>query len=265
MSASSRSWRWREGTVNQARDYLELGIGGEEADGRHKYLPVALVGKGAGRTFIVQFLIKPSDPAHRYLVRGVKEELDLILVKKGEPDQWEFAKHWCRSTSNFYGPIHWSFRPGRATNTTARNPPSRLRSGMTWSQPSRRKRSGGTPGVCFYCGEHQAELSPLRNDFKDEAAWRVAWSKQPCKQCAEKMAQGITFIEADRTADGDPSPTGRWCVLIEEDAKRRVTTGPWLEMVLKKRKCFIEPDAYTKLIGQEDTELSELGRAGPTH
>jgi hypothetical protein len=107
--------RWREGPVNRARDHFEIGIGGVQPHGPEcKYLAVALVGKGRGRTFIVQFLIKPeSDPRNRFVLHDVRFQLNFFLVIKGEPDPWKYAQYHCGTGANFYSWVHWSFITAR--------------------------------------------------------------------------------------------------------------------------------------------------------
>lgn len=97
--------------------------------------------------------------------------------------------------------------------------------------------------LCWWCGEAKNEVALLGAAYKDEAPMHMVLDHNPCEKCVERMAQGITLIEA---ADdhGKPTPTGRWCV-VTEDAARRAFTEPML--VLEKRKAFVTPEAWALL------------------
>ena len=87
--------------------------------------------------------------------------------------------------------------------------------------------------VCFFCGEDTGEialLGKLPND--EEAPRRLVLDYCPCDKCKEQMDTGVTLIEVDYdTSDKRPPiskdsygqevyPTGRWCVVTEEGAKK---------------------------------------------
>jgi len=104
-------------------------------------------------------------------------------------------------------------------------------------------------GVCFWCGQDDGTVLLVGRLPEDrEAPRHLCASYEPCAACKEKMALGITIIEADtRPAyDRQPEmqrdvyPTGRWWVLSEEWARRTLQPAEMLDSVLKYRKAFME-------------------------
>jgi hypothetical protein len=72
-------------------------------------LPVALLGRPAGKVFPVQFLLDRSDPAHSQAVHDVTRDLDFYLIELGE--SWAYMQYHCGTMSNVYSTVHWSFFP----------------------------------------------------------------------------------------------------------------------------------------------------------
>ena len=80
---------------------------------------------------------------------------------------------------------------------------------------------------CFFCGEPKDIIlfGRLKNDA--QAPSRVITNYEPCDKCKEKMAQGVTLIEASETPlyDNQPAlsvkdekiiyPTNKFVVLAE--------------------------------------------------
>jgi len=92
-------WRWTEGTVDRGAEHLQITCGDDAG-------PVALVGRGSARTFIVQFL--PGTYESPDEVRG---ELNFYLTKWGGPDPWAYAIYHCGTASNLYSNVHWHYFP----------------------------------------------------------------------------------------------------------------------------------------------------------
>jgi hypothetical protein len=109
-NSGSTLWEWKEGKVDRAAPHIKLFSGdwGESA------LPVALVAKPVGNTFVVEFLPIPElDQGEGERVKqAVKKELTFYLVEKGEPDPWKYAIYHCGTASNVYSQVHWGYFPG---------------------------------------------------------------------------------------------------------------------------------------------------------
>ena len=78
---------------------------------------MARVGRPVKRVWPVEWLAAPETlPAE---VRDyVVEELNFYLVEHsvmslsgGPPDKWEYAIYHCRTMSNMYSKVHWSYFP----------------------------------------------------------------------------------------------------------------------------------------------------------
>jgi hypothetical protein len=104
-------WRWEEGPVEKTDEHLEIVYGDVNTQDPEKWIPVARVSAPKDTIFSVQFLIEASDPEGRKMVDAVRIELDLILVEKGEPNPWDYAKYHCATGANAYSEIHWSYHP----------------------------------------------------------------------------------------------------------------------------------------------------------
>jgi hypothetical protein len=108
-NSGSTRWEWKEGKVDRAAPLLKLFFGewGESA------LPVALVAKPVGNTFVVEFLPIPELDQGEYerIKLAVTKELTFYLVEMGE-DPWRYAIYHCGTASNIYSDVHWGYFPG---------------------------------------------------------------------------------------------------------------------------------------------------------
>ena len=102
-------WEWKEGKVDRAATHMRLVYGDAE-------LPVALVAKPVGCTFVVEVLpISELDQGEYERVRqAVTKELTFYLVEKGEPDPWRYAIYHCGTASNIYSQVHWGYFQGES-------------------------------------------------------------------------------------------------------------------------------------------------------
>jgi hypothetical protein len=108
-------------------------------------------------------------------------------------------------------------------------------------------------GQCFWCGEDDGTVVLLgRLPGDAEAPRRVCTSYEPCAKCQEQMTAGITVYEvSDRPAhDGqremqrDVYPTGRWLVVTEDWALRKITPQKVLDRVLAHRAMLVDPEMF---------------------
>lgn len=103
------------------------------------------------------------------------------------------------------------------------------------------KQHGLNPSIaaCFFCGKDKGivALGKLKGDAK--APTRAVFDYIPCEECAEKMKQGVTVIEVVRTDNGARPiqdgawPTGRWCIISTEAARRLFKAGLHKKMLLE--------------------------------
>lgn len=93
------SWEWSEGVVEANQEHFKITYGDDPT-------PAALVGRGEGTTFLVEFQVGPE---RSEIVEAVKSELNFYLVDKGEPDPWQYAKYHCGTSSNLYSKVHWNY------------------------------------------------------------------------------------------------------------------------------------------------------------
>ena len=104
--------------------------------------------------------------------------------------------------------------------------------------------------VCFFCGEDKeiVMFGRLKGDAK--APKRIIQNYAPCDKCAEIMKKGRTVIEITRNSTGmlpiitEPQeawPTGRWCVVPTEDAKKLFKDN-------SVRPVLLEEELYQKLV-----------------
>ena len=77
-------------------------------------MPVALVAKPVGNSFLVELLDNPElnqSEAERIKL-AMTRELTFYLVEKGEEDPWQYAIYHCGTASNIYSQVHWGYFPG---------------------------------------------------------------------------------------------------------------------------------------------------------
>jgi hypothetical protein len=102
--SKSTTWEWREGKVDLTVPHMKLFFGdwGESA------LPVAVVAKSVGHTFVVEFLRLPElDQEETERIKlAVTKELTFYLVELGEEDPWQYAIYHCGTASNIYSRVH---------------------------------------------------------------------------------------------------------------------------------------------------------------
>lgn len=97
---------------------------------------------------------------------------------------------------------------------------------------------------CFWCGKDKNELALLGASYNGEAPMHMVVDREPCDECKEFMALGITVMES---ADGK-TPTGRW-IVIREDAEFFNHIKPLLrEQVLKARKFLVDTELFDQMI-----------------
>ncbi len=93
-----------EGAVNTDDEHFKITYGEDTK-------PVALVGRGRGRSFRVQFLLAAGSPTRkaRDIHEEVRRSLQFYLVELNEQDPWAYAIYHCGTASNMYSVVHWDF------------------------------------------------------------------------------------------------------------------------------------------------------------
>ena len=109
-----------------------------------------------------------------------------------------------------------------------------------------------TVPVCFFCGKTKNEVAILGkiNKQDDEAPSHMILDYEPCDECKKQMARGITLIGVtdkpvsknqppiSKDETGEHYPTGDWCV-VTEDCAKRLFTDDILNDVLRVRKLCL--------------------------
>lgn len=118
-------WKWTTGVVDTNKDHFKLWHGKrsrQDSKGRiYQYAktPVALLARGPGKSFVVQFLLTASSTDKRVAeaLKDVRRELDFYLIELSTPDRpapWAYAQYHCSTLANFYSTIHWAWCPKAA-------------------------------------------------------------------------------------------------------------------------------------------------------
>ena len=96
-------WRLVEGTVNTSTEHFEITCEDDPS-------PVALIARGSGRFFTVQFEeVDQSQTGATNTREEVRKEIKYYLVELGEPDPWAYAIYHCGTMANAYSKVHWSY------------------------------------------------------------------------------------------------------------------------------------------------------------
>jgi hypothetical protein len=98
-------FRWVEGPVDKEAEHLVITY-------RDESEPVASIGKGQRRTFIVQFESRCRELDDESM-NDIKRDLNFYFVELGEPDPWAYAIYHCGTTANVYSRVHWGYVPRR--------------------------------------------------------------------------------------------------------------------------------------------------------
>lgn len=106
-------------------------------------------------------------------------------------------------------------------------------------------------GVCFWCCKDDGTVLLLGHNKGKEAPRRMVASYEPCDECRDLMAKGITVMEANEPTHyaDKPRPTGRW-VVVSAEAIRHVITPPELaEQVIARKKTLCDVQTFRNLFG----------------
>ena len=100
---------WEVAVVDRSGDYFELRYGDMGRDPPESLTPIALVGKGTGTCFSVEWLVDPTGVSHREAIEHTRAELDFYLVEKQAIETWSYLKYHTTTASNLYSHVHWIF------------------------------------------------------------------------------------------------------------------------------------------------------------
>ena len=95
-------FKWSEGLVDKKSEHFKITYK-ENSD------IVALIGKGDGQHFIVQFLISKEQLNSKEILKAVRRDLNYFFVEKREENPWQYAKYHCSTGSNMYASVHWGY------------------------------------------------------------------------------------------------------------------------------------------------------------
>jgi hypothetical protein len=100
------SWNWQPGKVNLQNRYFELKYGFDP-------VPVARIGIGMNKNFIVEFLLNINDDIDKLkeIFSEALWEIELYLINNSEPDPIEYMINHTKKCANMYSKIHWRYYP----------------------------------------------------------------------------------------------------------------------------------------------------------
>ncbi len=98
---------WTEGVVNPDGEHIVISYGKDYGD----LTPVARLAPGPGRSFTVQFTLKPdpADEKRQRILAEIRADLDFHLAELHEPDPWAYARYHCHTAANAFSVIRWAF------------------------------------------------------------------------------------------------------------------------------------------------------------
>ena len=100
-----------QGIIDRSQEHILVVYGDANQVDPNDFIPVALIAPCPGG-FTAQYIRAADDSDTRRIVEEVQEEIRYLLIDKGEPDPWAYAKYHCGTTSNWYSMVHWVWYPG---------------------------------------------------------------------------------------------------------------------------------------------------------
>ena len=132
------------------------------------------------------------------------------------------------------------------------------------------EKHGVNPSICkcFFCGKPKGvALLGKINKQDDEAPREICIDYEPCDECQANMDLGITLIGVEttpimdhqppiqRTPTHDFYPTGSWCVISEEAARRCLLINepePMQTAVMTVKRMLVPQDILQTLMEQAE-------------
>ncbi|HMN23508.1 MAG: hypothetical protein IT276_01125 [Ignavibacteriaceae bacterium] len=98
-------WKWQPGKVDLGNRYFELKYGSVPA-------PIARIGIGESKTFIVEFLFNEIELEKRQeMFSEIIWEIELYLINNSDADPVEYMINHTKKCANMYSRIHWRYFP----------------------------------------------------------------------------------------------------------------------------------------------------------
>jgi hypothetical protein len=103
---NNSSWIWLPGKVDKQNRYFELKYGYDPK-------PVARIGIGADKIFIIEFLLNLNEDIKKLqeIFCEVLWEIELYLINNSEPDPIEYMINHTKKCANVYSKVHWRYYP----------------------------------------------------------------------------------------------------------------------------------------------------------
>lgn len=99
------NWKWIPGKVDLKNRFFELKFGNDPA-------PVARIGIGESKTFIVEFLFNEKElEKQQEIFSEIIWEIELYLINNNEADPIEYMINHTKKCANMYSRIHWRYFP----------------------------------------------------------------------------------------------------------------------------------------------------------
>jgi hypothetical protein len=76
-------------------------------------LPVARIGIGVNKNFVVEFLLNLNEDIEKLqeIFSEVLWEIELYLINNSEPDPIEYMINHTKKCANMYSKVHWRYYP----------------------------------------------------------------------------------------------------------------------------------------------------------
>lgn len=138
--------------------------------------------------------------------------------------------------------------------------------------------------TCFWCSKPKSEVALLGAKYRGQAPLTMVLDYGPCDECKKGMALGIACIEVDsqKTLNRPPlakegalstiAPTGRWCVIAEDQAAKLPFPEPALESIRQARRALLDVQVFNLIFDLKEepdddqdkfVRLQERGEPGP--
>lgn len=114
-------------------------------------------------------------------------------------------------------------------------------SGITLS-----KKHGVNPSVelCLYCKKPKGLILFGRLKGDEEAPRDVILNDEPCDECKERFAQGVTIFEFNEI---EKKPTGNYIVVKDDFIRKIVKNEAIIKSILEERKCVVEKNVFDEM------------------
>lgn len=115
-------WEWKIGRVDTTKRFFELKYGYDPA-------PVARIGIGDNKNFLVEFLLQPTTgiEQRKEMFNEIVYEIELYLINNNEPDPLSYMINHTYKCANIYSRVHWRYYPNGSKKEIVLTKESRIK------------------------------------------------------------------------------------------------------------------------------------------